>query len=51
MNPNNSSTFISDIIQNCSLSKYILIKYTNCVIETEVLASSKIYIVLHIDLR
>ena len=28
MNPNVSSTFISGIIQNCSLPNYILIKYS-----------------------
>ena len=44
MNLNVSSTFISSIIKNCSLPKYILIQYTNCVIETEILVSSKIYI-------
>ena len=43
MNPNVSPTFISGIIQNCSLPKYILIKYTNCVIKTEILASLKFY--------
>ena len=44
MNLNVSSTFIRGIIQNCSLPKYILIKYTNYVIETEILAYSKIYL-------
>ena len=43
MNPNVLSTFISGIIQNYSLPKYILIKYNNWVIETEILASLKIY--------
>ena len=42
MNPNVSSTFIRGIIHNCSLPKYILIKYTNWVTETEILASPKI---------
>ena len=45
MNPNVSSTFISYIIQNCSLPKlymHILIKYTYCVIETEILVSPQI---------
>ena len=43
MNPNVLSTFISGIIQNCSLPKYILMKYTKCVMKTEILASLKIY--------
>ena len=42
MNPNVLLTCFSGVIQNCSLPKYILIKYTDCVIETEILASSKI---------
>ena len=36
MNPNVSPTFISGTIHNCSLPKYIFIKYINCVIDLSV---------------